>query len=151
MVDEQAKHLADEHPEPQQGNSATHTPQKVAVAAVSAVLATSLVGALNEPPNTDLITLPEPVPIVRQYQAIDDDADDEDRRTEEQPSRWRRILKMLKYLIVALALLAALVFGVLKGCAGTAGLLLPGEDEQQEQTSSHRTSTEDERGVAVGA
>ena len=147
MAEESLQHTVQE---PQTASEGPQTAKKVAAVAASAALAASLVGALSEPPNTDLITLPEPVPIVRQYQAVDDDADDEDRRIEEQPSRWRRLLKILKYLLVVLALLGALILGVLKGCAGTAGFLLPAEDERQEQTTSHQTSQEDERGVAVG-
>lgn len=120
--------------------------------AASTVVATTLVGALAEPPNTDLMTLPEPTPIVQMYQAIDDDPlPDEDDEVDESKSRWRRVLKALKYLLVALALVAGILFGVLKGCAGLlAAPLVPHEEEQQEQTT-HQTQTEDERGVAVGA
>ena len=130
--------------------SASETAKTAAKVAASAVLATSLVGALSEPPDVELITLPEPVPIVQQYQAIDDDDyDDDERREDVKQSRWRRILRALKYLLVALALLASLLLGILKGCAGvSAGLLLPGDEEQQEQSVSHTTSTEDERGVS---
>lgn len=117
--------------------------------AASTVVATTLVGALAEPPNTDLMTLPEPTPIVQMYQAIDDDPlPDEDDEVDESKSRWRRVLKTLKYLLVALALVAGILFGVLKGCAGLlAAPLVPHDEEQQEQTT-HQTQTEDERGVA---
>lgn len=117
--------------------------------AASTVVATTLVGALAEPPNTDLMTLPEPTPIVQMYQAIDDDPlPDEDDEVDESKSRWRRVLKALKYLLVALALVAGILFGVLKGCAGLlAAPLVPHDEEQQEQTT-HQTQTEDERGVA---
>lgn len=120
--------------------------------AASTVVATTLVGALAEPPNTDLMTLPEPTPIVQMYQAIDDDPlPDEDDEVDESKSRWRRVLKALKYLLVALALVAGILFGVLKGCAGLlAAPLVPHDEERQEQTT-HQTQTEDERGVAVGA
>ena len=118
--------------------------------AASTVVATTLVGALAEPPNTDLIMLPEPTPIVQMYEAVDDDPlPDEDDEQDESQSRWRRILKALKYLMVALALVAGIVFGALKGCAGLlTAPLVPHEDEKQEQTT-HQTQTEDERGVAV--
>ncbi len=118
--------------------------------AASTVVATTLVGALAEPPNTDLITLPEPTPIVQMYQAIDDDPlPDEDDEQDESQSRWKRILKALRYLLVALALVGAILFGALKGCAGLlAAPLVPHDEEQQEQTT-HQTQTEDERGVAV--
>lgn len=119
--------------------------------AASAVVATSLASALAEPPHAEMMSLPEPVPIVQTYQAVDDDPaiDDED-ETDESQSRWRRILKALKYLLVALALAGMVLFGALKGCAGIAGgLILPHDDEQQEQTSGHADQAEDERGVAV--
>ena len=123
---------------------------KTVKVAASAVVATTLVGALAEPPNTDLMSLPEPTPIVQMYQAIDDDPlPDEDDERDESQSRWKRILKALRYLLVALALVAGILFGALKGCAGLlAAPLLPHDEEQQEQTT-HQTQTEDERGVAV--
>lgn len=120
--------------------------------AASTVVATSLASALAEPPHAEAMTLPEPVPIVRQYQAFDDDLiPDEEDEQDEGTSRWRRALKMLKYLLVALATAAAVVFGALKGCAGIAGGVLapPSDDDQQEQRASVG-ATEDERGVAVG-
>ena len=124
--------------------------KKTVKVAASAVVATTLVGALAEPPNTDLMSLPEPTPIVQMYQAIDDDPlPDEDDEQDESQSRWKRILKALRYLLVALALVAGILFGALKGCAGLlAAPLLPHDEEQQEQTT-HQTQTEDERGVAV--
>ena len=124
--------------------------KKTVKVAASAVVATTLVGALAEPPNTDLMSLPEPTPIVQMYQAIDDDPlPDEDDERDESQSRWKRILKALRYLLVALALVAGILFGALKGCAGLlAAPLLPHDEEQQEQTT-HQTQTEDERGVAV--
>lgn len=123
---------------------------KTVKVAASAVVATTLVGALAEPPNTDLMSLPEPTPIVQMYQAIDDDPlPDEDDEQDESQSRWKRILKALRYLLVALALVAGILFGALKGCAGLlAAPLLLHDEEQQEQTT-HQTQTEDERGVAV--
>lgn len=126
--------------------------RKTVKVAASAVLATTLVGALSEPPNTDLMSLPEPTPIVQMYQAADDDPiPDEDDDEDEKAKRWARILKILKMLFVALALAGTIAFGALKGCAGIVGTLaLPGDDEQQEQEQGTTTSeTEDERGVAV--
>ena len=121
--------------------------------AASAVLASTLVGALSEPPHAEMMSLPEPTPIVQIYQAVDDDpVDDEDDEQDESQRRWRRLLKALKYLLVALALVGSIALGVLKGCAGVAGsLLLPPEDEEQEQTTNQRSNTEDERGVATEA
>ena len=121
--------------------------------AASAVLATTLVGALSEPPHAEMMSLPEPTPIVQVYQAVDDDPlDDEDDEQDETQRRWRRLLKMLKYLLAALALAGTIALGMLKGCAGIAGsLVFPKDDEQQEQSSGHQAQEEDERGVAVGA
>lgn len=119
--------------------------------AASTVVATTLVGALSEPPRADMITLPEPVPIIQLYQIEDDVVPDEDEETTDQESRLKRLLRLLRYLAIALALAAAIIFGALKGCAGIAGgLLLPPDDEQQEQSVS-TTQTEDERGVSTEA
>lgn len=117
--------------------------RKTVKVAASAVLATTLVGALSEPPDTNLIKLPEPVPIVQQYQAIeeDDDVDDEQKK-DTRADRLHRLLRLLKYLIIALLFVGILLFGVLKGCAGVIGLtLLPGEDERQEQEQQGQMST----------
>lgn len=122
--------------------------------AAAAVVATSLASALAEPPHTELMSLPTPTPIVRIYQPFDEDiVPDEDEQEDESSSRWRRLLKALKYLLVALALVASLALGLLKGCAGIAGglLLPPAEDEQQQEEQAHASQTsdaEDERGVA---
>ena len=109
--------------------------RKTAKVAASAVLATTLVGALSEPPDTNLIKLPEPVPIVQQYNVVDDDDDvDDDKKKDTHTSRWRRLLQLLKYLIIALIFVGTLLLGVLKGCAAVLSApLLPGEDERQEQ------------------
>lgn len=86
--------------------------------ALSAMLATSLAGVLNQPPRKDLMTLPDPVPIVRVLEqpqvapAVDVD-EDEDKARE----RLKRILKILKFLLAALALCAAVTFALLKGCS----------------------------------
>lgn len=123
--------------------------EKAVKVAASAVLATTLVGALSEPPRAELITLPEPVPIVQVINDVEDDGiADEDEEDDEKQSRWMKLLKVLRYLIIALMLAATLAFGLLKGCAGIGvGLLPPAQEEQQEQ-QAHTTSTEDERGVA---
>ena len=120
-------------------------------AAASAVLATTLVGALSEPPHTEMMSLPEPTPIVQMYQAADDVVPDEDDDTDDENKRWRRLLRALRYLLVVLALVGTVALGVLKGCAGIAGAtLLPADDEREEQSATSQ-QTEDERGVAVGA
>ena len=103
--------------------------------AASTVLASSLASALGEPPRAEDMTLPEPVPIVRQYEALDEEAlfDEEDEDVAA-TSRWRRLLKALRYLLVALMLAGAVLLAVLKGCAGVVGATLP-DDERQEQPS----------------
>lgn len=103
--------------------------------ATSAVLATTLASALAEPPHAEMITLPEPVPIVQMYQDPEEDPlVDEDDEQDKRVSRWRRLLKVLKYLLVALMFVGTLALGILKGCAGVVGtMLLPDDDEQQEQ------------------
>lgn len=103
--------------------------------ATSAVLATTLASALAEPPHAEMITLPEPVPIVQMYQDPEEDPlVDEDDEQNKRVSRWRRLLKVLKYLLVALMFVGTLALGILKGCAGVVGtLLLPDDDKQQEQ------------------
>lgn len=118
--------------------------------AASAVVATSLASALAEPPHIELMSLPAPTPIVRVYEPYDDDlVPDEDEQDDESSSRWRRLLKLLKYLVVALALAASITLGMLKGCAGIAGgLLLPPAEEEQQEQAAHTSQTEDERGVA---
>lgn len=122
--------------------------------AASTVVASSLAGALAEPPHVEMMKLPEPVPIVQMYQAYDDDvlADEED-ETDESESRLKRLLRMLRYLLVALALVGAVLLGLLKGCAGVAvAPLVPAEEEREEQAeSTGQPQAEDERGVAVGA
>ena len=125
--------------------------RKTVKVAASAAVATTLVGALSEPPHADMITLPEPGPIIQLSQVEDDVVPDEDEDTTDQESRLRRLLRILKYLVIALALVGAIIFGALKGCAGIAGgLLLPPDEEQQEQSVSS-AQTEDERGVATEA
>lgn len=102
--------------------------------AASAALATSLVGALSEPPDTNLIKLPEPVPIVQQYYTVDDDDDvDDERKKDTKTDRWRRILQLIRYLLIALLFVGTLLFGVLKGCAGIVAAPLLAQDDQQEQ------------------
>ena len=118
-------------------------------AAAAAVIATSLVGALSEPPRADLMSLPDPTPIVQQYVVEEDVIPDEDHEDDTRETFLQRLLRLLKYLLVALALLATIALGVLKGCAGVAGsALLPPADEEQEQQDQRPATAEDERGVA---
>lgn len=113
--------------------------EKAGKAAMSTLLAVSLVGALSEPPRTELVTLPEPTPIVRVYQdeEPEEPMPDPDIADDERATRRRRLLRLLRFLLIALLIAATLIFGLLKGCAScSAGLLVPdGEDQQQEQTA----------------
>lgn len=112
--------------------------------ALSAVLATSLATALSEPPNTDLMALPEPTPIVQVYDPyVDDGLPLEDEDDEGEESRWKRLLKILRYLAVALLIGGAVAFGALKGCAGcTATALLPDDPPQEEQAQESEQEQE---------
>ena len=127
--------------------SVGRTAEKVALAAV---VATSLSAALSEPPRADLMTLPEPTPIVRLVDPeLEASLDAQEDQVDESASRRKRLLRLLRMLAVAVLLAASVLFGALKGCAGLlAAPLLPHDEEQQEQTT-HQTQTEDERGVAV--
>lgn len=109
--------------------------EKVGRVAMSAVLATSLTAALSTPPNTDLCTLPEPTPIVQQYDPpVEEEAlPAEDERVTFEESFWRKLLRVLKYLLVALLVVGSIALGVVKGCTRCAGpLATPVEDSQQD-------------------
>lgn len=117
-------------------------------AAVSAVLATSLSSVLSEPPRTDLVTLPQPTPIVRMLDDFDEDDTPEDKQDEEDgpTSTWRdallRILRML-----ALAILVALILGfaALKGCASCAArTALPPAQEQEDEAQDEAADDEED-------
>ncbi len=118
----------------------------VGKAAVSAVLATSLAGALSAPPRADLITLPEPTPIVQEYRVEEELPPHEEQQDDARTIRWRRMLEILKRLLVILMLVATLLFGVLRGCVGLA--TVPPQGDQQEQRPTQSAPAEDERGVA---
>ena len=111
--------------------------------ALSAALATTLSAALAEPPNTDLMSLPEATPIVL---VLEEEAEPEppheEAEADEDDLRRQRFRKMLKYLIIGLFLLAALLFGALKGCSAcTATALLPHDDPEQEQQDDAGTAS----------
>ena len=118
--------------------------------ALSAALATTLSAALAEPPNTDLMALPEATPIVL---VLEEEAEPEppheEAEVDEDDLRRQRFRKMLKYLIIGLFLLAALLFGALKGCSAcTATALLPHDDPEQEQQAEEQ---QDDAGTASAA
>ena len=118
--------------------------------ALSAALATTLSAALAEPPNTDLMSLPEATPIVL---VLEEEAEPEppheEAEADEDDLRRQRFRKMLKYLIIGLFLLTALLFGALKGCSAcTATALLPHDDPEQEQQAEEQ---QDDAGTASAA
>lgn len=119
--------------------------------AAAAVLATSLTAVLSEPPRADLVTLPEPVPIVQTYNPYLDDVEpDESEEDDEESSRWKRVLKLLRMLAVALLVTAGLFLGALKGCAScSAGLLLPPDEPPQEQSAEEQGDEADKPAEAA--
>lgn len=120
--------------------------------ALAAVLATSLSSALGQPPRTDLVGLPEPTPIVRTFESMEEgDVDPADDEAEDETSRRRRLLRLLRMLALALLLVASLVIGTLKGCASCAvsPFLLPG-GEQREEVAADGEGTAGEREGQAG-
>ena len=110
--------------------------EKAGKVALSVLAATSLTAALAEPPRTDLMTVPEPTPIVMVLDEAEDEVpeDQTEEQDEDENQRLRRILRLLRMLLIALLITAAIVFGALKGCAScTATVLTPDEQEQPEQ------------------
>ena len=101
---------------------------------VSAVLATSLASALSEPPRSDLMSLPDPTPIVRTLESFEDEEppvpDDDD--DDEASRRRERLLRLLRLLALAIFLALSLAFGALKGCASCAATFVAPVPEEQE-------------------
>ena len=109
---------------------------------------------LAERPGIELITLPEPTPIVQIYNPYVDDVEPEETEEDDAESnRWRRILKLLRMLAVALLIAASLAFGLLKGCAScSAGFLLPPDDSpQEEQADEQARSSEPDAELPAAA
>ena len=108
--------------------------RKIGHATLSLMLATSLASALSVPPRTDLMTLPQPTPIVQQYEPpVEEALPVDDEEAPEKESIWRKVLRILKYLLIALLVVGAIMLGALKGCVSCAGpLAAPVQDEQQE-------------------
>ena len=134
--------------------TAEHAAKAAGKVAAAAVLATSLTAVLSEPPRTELITLPEPTPIVQIYNPYVDDVEPEETEEDDAESnRWRRILKLLRMLAVALLIAASLAFGLLKGCAScSAGFLLPPDDPpQEEQADEQARSSEPDAELPAAA
>lgn len=115
--------------------TAGHAAKVVGQVAAATVLATSLAAVLSEPPRADLVTLPEPTPIVQVYNPyVDDIEPSESEEDDTESNRWRRLLRILRMLAVALLIAGSIAFGLLKGCAScSAGFLLPPDDPPQEE------------------
>ncbi|MBQ9057686.1 MAG: hypothetical protein IJ125_00715 [Atopobiaceae bacterium] len=132
--------------------SNTSTPLDAAgKVAMSAVLATTLAGALSQPPRRDLMTLPDPVPIIRVIEPpVVDVPADTDEEPDKRAERIKRLLKLLKFLVVALLLGAAVVFGALKGCAScSAGVLTHNDEVSASESSESNESSASDSGNAV--
>ena len=113
-------------------------------AALSAVLATSLSAALVGPPDTKLMTLPEPTPIVQVYREKDEDppeppaepvVDEKQLRRE----RWRKILRAL---FLALLLAGILIAALGRGCTACTALIPPQREAEQETQEEENSSDE---------
>ena len=119
--------------------------RKIGHTALSIMLATSLASALSVPPNTDLVTLPDPTPIIQVYEPpVEEEVlpeDDEESPSEE--SLLRKLLRILKYLLIALLVTGAIVFGALKGCASCAGPVVAPTDEPEQQEQVEETQAEE--------
>ena len=120
--------------------------KKAAGAAGAAVVLAATLGTASI--DTDQVTLPEPVPIVQTFDLGSDngspdvvaDADSQD----EKRSGWELFLKLLKYLIVLVIAVVALIFGLVKGCASCAiPALVPDDDKKQEQQDQATSAVEE--------
>ncbi|MBR2682056.1 MAG: hypothetical protein IKE22_02165 [Atopobiaceae bacterium] len=138
--------LDGEHEHESESVDAGRVANTAARVAASAMLATSLTAVLTEPPRADLITLPEPTPIVQMYSPYVDDVEPaENDEDDSENHRWRHLLKLLKYLAVALLMVAAIIFGAMKGCVScSAGMLpplldQPSDDEEAEEEEPQST------------
>ena len=102
-------------------------------AALSAAMAATMSAALSAPPDPRVITLDEPVPIVQMYEAPKEETHiPQEDQAELRRERLRRILRMIRWALVAIFLIAAVVFGLLRGCAScSAGILAPPPQEEE--------------------
>ena len=88
-------------------------------------------------------SLPTPIVLVLEEEA-EPEPPHEEAEVDEDDLRRQRFRKMLKYLIIGLFLLAALLFGALKGCSAcTATALLPHDDPEQEQQAEEQQDDAD--------
>lgn len=126
-------------------SSAEHAVNTIGKVAASAVLATSLAAVLSEPPRADLVSLPEPTPLVQIYNPYADDVEPaENDEDDAESTRRRRILKLLRVLAVALLLTGCILFGALKGCASCTALLPPATQEQDDDEESAKEDVSQE-------
>ena len=110
-------------------------------AAGKAALATVLAGSITTGAaaiTPDKVVLPEATPIVQVYDDgsgvdLPDSVSDDEQKSKS--SILKKILQILKYALIALFFLAALIFGLLQGCAACAGNLgAPVDNDQQESS-----------------
>lgn len=118
--------------------------EKAGRVALAGVAAASLTAALAEPPRTDMMVLPEATPIVQVLSEESEQDPVEDQQDEaEQESRLERILRILRFLVVGLALVGALLFASLKGCAACSAYMASQRGNEVEQQTSDEDSTDD--------
>ncbi|MBQ9069498.1 MAG: hypothetical protein IJ131_10685 [Eggerthellaceae bacterium] len=111
-----------ENPRPT-AETARDAAEVVGKTAVAAALAGAVAaGAAAVTP--DQIHLNDPAPIVQMVdQGVDQVDTTVDDQTAEKKSAWKRLLQILKYALLALVAVAAIVFGVLQAAASCAGPL----------------------------
>ena len=112
-------------------------------AAGKAALATVLAGSITAGAaaiTPDSVVLPEATPLVQVHDTgsgvdLPDSVGDEDQANKS--SVLKRILQILKYALIALFFIAAVIFGLLQGCATCAGSLgAPGDGDNQQESSA---------------
>lgn len=111
---------------------------KTAVAAVLAGAVTTGAAAIAP----DQIVLPDIAPMVQTVDVgtggdVPDSTADQDQHAKAtKSSAWKKFFQILKYALIALFIVAGVIFGVLQGCASCAGsLALPPAEEESSQSS----------------
>ena len=103
-------------------------------AAVAAMLVTTLTAT---PLSPDQVPLPEPTPIVQIYQPpADEPPTIVDDQAPDKTALWKKVLKVLKYVLIALILAAVCLFGAVKGCASCSTVAVPAVPESTDGDSS---------------
>lgn len=99
--------------------------KEAADAAGKTVVAAALAGAVvtgAAAVTPDQINLPDPTPIVQTLdQPVDLPDQTPDDHADKKSQNIKRLWQFLKFMLVALALLAGVFFGMISGCAGCAG------------------------------